>query len=366
MFKLKIIAPLPSIRKRTRLTKIVECLDSSVQVSFFGWQRNTSEEIDHESKIILKGGGYSSKKARLLYLLWFFKVFITALGFKKNDKVWALGFESAFPAVMASKIKGFQVIYDDADRFSSLFNFPNIIHKLLVKLEIYTSFNCIKHIIPGTERYEFSSPNFFILKNTPTSEDIKKAKKFVLDADVVSKLKKFNRVVYVNGWLGDGRGLKIIYEIAKKIPELGVLMAGRVDSKYAEKMIAFDNVVYLGEKPQYEALAYYQLCDFVFTYYDPSIPINRMAEANKWGDALQFSVPVIVNSEVITANYLREANGAISVPYHDIDGLLENLSFAMFNEEFYGDLRSNIILLKDSYSSFDSQLSKLFNNFERD
>ncbi|ARN70862.1 hypothetical protein BST91_03965 [Nonlabens tegetincola] len=38
--------------------------------------------------------------------------------------VWALGFESAFPLLLASKIKGFKLYFDDADRFSMLFNFP--------------------------------------------------------------------------------------------------------------------------------------------------------------------------------------------------------------------------------------------------
>ena len=63
---LNIIAPLPSIKKRTRLTKIVECLDSSFQVSFFGWKRDDAEIIEDNSNIILNGGGYSSRKARLM------------------------------------------------------------------------------------------------------------------------------------------------------------------------------------------------------------------------------------------------------------------------------------------------------------
>ncbi|MDM1772053.1 glycosyltransferase family protein [Acinetobacter indicus] len=361
MFKLKIIAPLPSITKRTRLTKIVECLDSSVQVSFFGWKRDDAEIIDDNSNIILNGGGYSSRKARLMYLLWFIKVFFVALKFNKFDKVWALGFESAFPCVLASKIKGFQVIYDDADRFSSLFNFPSFIHKILVKLEVYTSLNCFKHIIPGVERYEFDSPNFFILKNTPTSEDILKAKSLTLDPKIVDKLKQFKKVIYVNGWLGEGRGLKIIYEVAKKMPQIGILMAGRIDSKYAQEMLDFENVIYIGEVPQYEALAYYQVCDFIFTYYDPIVPINRMAEANKWGDALQFAVPVIVNKEVITAEYLR--NSSISVPYNNVDDLINEIINHINDEKKYVSLVESIVNLEKKFPTFDKQVTEIFSYF---
>lgn len=361
---LKIVAPLPSISKRTRLTKIRECGIQFSQIDFFGWQRSDNEILDEDGFIILKGGGYSSKKARMMYLIWMLKVFYTALFFKKNDIVWALGFETAFPAILASKLKGFKVVYDDADRFSSLFNFPNFVKKILISLEKYSSKNCFKHIIPGEERYEFSSDNFFILKNTPTSEDIEKAENHILDHTLLSQLESFASVIYVNGWLGDGRGLKIINHIASNIPQIGFLLAGRIDSKFASEMLEYQNVIYLGELPQYKALAYYKVSDFVFTYYDPIVPINKMAEANKWGDALQFSVPVIVNSEVITADYLRKSNSCISVAYNDIDGLEMELISHLNNPEKYQTMKSSIKLLQQKFPTFDTQLEKLFKTLE--
>lgn len=361
---LKIIAPLPSISKRTRLQKITECGSHFSRIDFFGWQRLNDEALDSNSQIILKGGGYSSKKARLMYLFWILKVFFLALGFKKDNIVWALGFESAFPCVLASKIKGFKVVYDDADRFSSLFNFPDFIKKILIKLEVYTSFNSFRHIIPGVERYEFKSPKFFILKNTPTNEDIVKAEKFELDQKVKDSLNPFPLIIYINGWLGEGRGLRIIHKVAKELPEIGFLLAGRVDSKYAEQMLKFNNVIYLGELAQYKALAYYKLCHFVFTYYDPKVPINRLAEANKWGDALQYSTPVIVNSEVITAQYLRDANAAISTNYENIHDLIEQLKVVGNSSEKYQELVNSIKLLQKKFPTFDLQLKKLFLEME--
>lgn len=361
---LKIVAPLPSISKRTRLTKIRECGSHFTKIEFFGWQRADDEVLEKDDCIILKGGGYSSKKARMMYMIWMLKVFYTALFFKKNDIVWALGFETAFPAILASKFKGFKVVYDDADRFSSLFNFPNFVKNILICLERYSSKNCFKHIIPGVERYEFSSNNFFILKNTPTSEDIEKARGLILDPKVLTKLENFSLVIYVNGWLGDGRGLKIINQISRKLPQIGFLLAGRIDSKFANEMLGFDNVVYLGELPQFQALAYYNVSDFVFTYYDPIVPINKMAEANKWGDALQFSVPVIVNSEVITADYLRESGSCISVAYNDIDGLEKALISLLDNFENYQNMKHSIKHLQERFPTFDIQLKKIFKTLE--
>lgn len=366
MLTLKIVAPLPAISKRTRLTKIVECASDIQEVNFYGWQRLKSEIPDPEGKIILKGGGYSSKKARLMYILWIIKVFFLCISFKKDDVVWALGFESAFPAILAAKIKGFRVIYDDADRFSSLFNFPSLLKKILIKLEIYSSHNAFRHIIPGNERYEFESPNFFILKNTPTAADVLKAKKFALDELVQNKLNEYKITIYVNGWLGDGRGLKVIHDVAKQLPSVAFLLAGRVDSKYAESMLKFKNVIYLGEVPQYQALAYYKLASFVFTYYDPKIPINRMAEANKWGDALQFGTPIIVNSEVVTAQYLRDANSALSVSYDDVNTLISSLNSMLSDPKEYLRLRESIQDLQSKFPAFDYQLINLFKSLEQE
>lgn len=360
---LKILAPLSATSKRTRLEKIVECTKDSINTKFYGWQREKSEIIDSESKIILKGGGYSSKRSKLMYPIWSLKVFFLSLSFQRSDLVWALGLETAFPAVVASKIRGFKVIYDDADRFSSLFNFNNELKKILVKIEIYTSNHAFKHVIPGLERYDFNSPNFFVLKNTPTGEDVLKAKAFKLNKEVVDKLDKFNLVIYVNGWLGEGRGMKAIHHVAKSLPNHVFLLAGRIDSKYAKEMQDFNNVIYLGELPQYEALAYYTVSNFVFTYYDPKIPINRMAEANKWGDSLQFNVPVIVNSEVETAKYLLEAGAAISVEYEDVESLIHQLEHLSKNSEEYQKLVISMSKIQTIFPSFDLQVKSLFENF---
>lgn len=364
MKTLKIIAPLPSISKRTRLTKIVENLHSFEKVSFYGWKRQNDEYTDPNSKIILKGGGYSSKKARLMYALWSSKVFINSLSFEKDTLVWALGLESAFPAILASKVKGFKVIYDDADRFSSLFNFPSFVQDYLIKLEKFSSKNSHRHIIPGLERYEFSSSKFFILKNTPTTEDVRKALDFVLDNKLIEKLGNFDSVIYVNGWLGEGRGMRIIHDVAKRLPNKAFLLAGRIDSTYAEAMVDLENVIYLGELPQYQALAYYRKAHFIFTYYDPAIPINKKAEANKWGDALQFSVPIIVNSEVITAGYLRDSGCAISYDYEDVESLVNSLKELIPASLNYKALVSSIKKMQEKFEPFDQQLLLLFNDME--
>ncbi|MEZ9922309.1 hypothetical protein AB4342_19555, partial [Vibrio breoganii] len=111
--------------------------------------------------------------------------------------VWALGFESAFPALIASKIKGFKIIFDDADRFSMLFNFPKRIARILESLEKYTSYNVACHVVPGTSRYDFHSESMFTLKNLPSKNVIEESK--AIYSKSLTEWPDAKIVIYVNG-----------------------------------------------------------------------------------------------------------------------------------------------------------------------
>ena len=137
---MKVIAALPCAKKRIRLKKLIEYKNSQQEkVYFYGWNReNDIDKLDedlYQRDFLLTGGGFVNNKARLMYFLWFFVVFKKCLSFKRKETVWAMGFESAFPAIIASKIKGFKVIFDDADRFSYLFSKQNFITSGLKYLE---------------------------------------------------------------------------------------------------------------------------------------------------------------------------------------------------------------------------------------
>ena len=134
--EVKIFAPLPCVSKRTRLSKISRLLmDKGCNIQFYGWQRTASEGGNkissnlYTKKIILKGGGYSTKIARILYIIWMVKVFYYSLFIKKSSILWALGFESSFPAIVVSKLKKFRVFYDDADRISMIFSVSQSLKK---------------------------------------------------------------------------------------------------------------------------------------------------------------------------------------------------------------------------------------------
>jgi hypothetical protein len=78
---------------------------------------------------------------------------------------------------------------------------------------------------------------------------------------------------------------------------------------------------YLGLLKSEEALAHYSRAHLVFSYYDPSYAIDRLASSGKWAECVLSGVPFIVNTEVETANRFRLEGACFSTPYHDVDGL---------------------------------------------
>jgi len=361
------LAPVSALSNRLRLFKICNFVyhNYNTQIKHLGWQRIEGEEKEKleyiiEKKIILKGGGYGNSAIRYLYFVWIFKSFFNCLSFKKNDLVWALGFESAFPAVIAAKFKGYKVIFDDADRFSKLINFPKPIKKVIEKLEAYTSQRSYKHVIPGIERYDFKSDKFYILKNMPSAIEIEKAKAFYNE----SKFIKAGLVININGWLGKGRGMRAALIICEALQNenIAFILSGKLDCEDAHKLVKFSNVQYLGKVSNAEALSSYYASDFVFTYYDPAFEINTLAESNKWGDAIKTGIGIIVNDEVKTANYLRESEACISFGYNDHNSLINKLKHLLSSKDEVEMYKERVKALSSKYAFFETELNTLISS----
>ncbi len=359
------IAPLSALSRRTRLYKVALYLNKKgvKNIKHVGWERLEGEakefafDFEIEKEIIQKGGGYGGSEVKKLYFLWMLRLFFLSFRIKKDSVVWALGFESTFPLLIASKLKGYRVYFDDADRFSMLFNFPKPVKKLLQFFEKITSRNVYKHIIPVQERYDFLSNKFYILRNMPSESEILKAK----DLSKTKKWIKASIVININGWLGAGRGMKTALDLCDILEgkDIGFILAGKLDCQEAKDLASKENVQYLGEVSNADALASYFASDFVFTYYDPSSVINTLAASNKWGDAIKTGIGVIVNNEVMTANYLVNANVAISYPYHNSKYLSKTISDYISGLLDIKLIKENSRKISNEFGYFENQLEML-------
>ena len=364
--KVIIVAPLSSISKRLRLFKITKFLYKRGVRNFehIAWERQDGECVEDgldfslQKTIILRGGGYGNNMVRFMYLFWMIKVFFVSFKIKKEDIVWALGFESTFPLLLASKINGFKLYFDDADRFSMTFRAPFSINRLIEKLEIITSKNVFKHLIPVRERYNFESDKFHLLQNTPSKSEVSTALELYKQKQwLTNKI-----IININGWLGESRGMGValqLYDILEN-EDVGFILAGKLDCEAAVLLSKKEKVQYLGVVSNAEAIASYFASDFVFTFYDPQIAINQLAASNKWGDAIFTNTGIIVNSEVKTAKFFIESGTAVSYPYSDIESFANDISCYCKNSNKISDLKLKINQLKLNVLYFEDQLSLIF------
>lgn len=338
MKKVVIIAPVTSITGRTRLNKIYRILSNSkYEVSFWGWRRSKQDydkdgDIGVKRKYLITGGGYNGYKNKFLYIIWLAKVFINILVAKdkKNTIFHCLGFETSFGAYLAKAFIPVNFVYDDADRFSMLFEKR---FKVVEKLEQKVSKASIGHIVPTRARYpDFSDFTKFVeIRNEPDKAIIDKAinsdwKDVLEESNCDFEIENEDVMIYANGWLSNARGIGVLLDVARKlnndkIYNIKFLLAGKADVNIPDDL---RNVKYVGTLSYEQSLALYLRADYVFTYYSPDSRINRFAESNKWGDAEVFGVPLIINSELKTAEkYYCQPN--IVSEYNDTDKLYREL-----------------------------------------
>ncbi|MCX2758277.1 hypothetical protein OQJ65_08595 [Vibrio sp. Sgm 22] len=358
--KINIIAPVPSLSRRTRLYKLAQnLLGNNLKLSHFYWSRSVNDSredfLESIDKIEGLNGGGSKVAIRMKYFIWMLNVFIHAIRLPNKSVVWALGFESAFPCVIASIVKKHRVVYDDADRFSMLFPFPKMIRKILERLELYTSNKCLVHVVPTPDRYSSKFTNIFVLPNVPSDREI-------IESYGLAKNRSrpdASVVVYYNGWIGENRGLTNLVRLRKELSpsELHIIVAGRVDGDLAKSFIDMDGVNYIGEVSQKECLSYYYLSDYIYTYYDPSLEINRYAMSNKWGDALFTNTAIIVNNEVEYSDVLIESGLGVSFDYHDFDALKKFILFGSFKVD------GNLVKNHKNWQTYDAYIDKLIMNY---
>lgn len=354
------------MRKRTRLAKVGRYLeDRGIGVRFLGWERHRGElarlawdgDLIQE-RAILRGGGYATRAARLMYPLWMAMVLFRCLALAKGTVVWCLGWETAFPARIAGAVRGLTIVFDDADRFSMLIRLPGPLQWALVRLEQWTSRRCTLHLVPGWSRYEWRHTSMKLLRNSPLRADYEYARSVAQHrADEAIKL-------YVNGWIAWDTGARIVLKALDILKERDVAcrltVAGRVASNDGEALILRPEADFKGELPQRKALELYRTCDLALTLYDPSVPINRHAESNKWGDCVFLETPFVVNSEVETAAKFVSAYAALSFPYNEPAALADIVESVAKDPLILDRVRENLRSFQAEYQSFENQLDAIF------
>jgi hypothetical protein len=342
--ELVIIAPLGEPHRRPRIEKVMGIASGmNLALRFWGWRREADERAKiadlKEDRPLMSGGGRRSGLTRLMYPLWTLRVLLALLR-ERPDRVYCMGFETAVAAYIASKIYRLEYLFDDADRLLLLFRLPGPIRSVIEGVEKRVSRRAVSHMVPGFGRYPYRSPTMTVVRNMPARDQVTRA----WALSVVRP--EGGLIVYANGWIDPSRGSRFLAKAAARLAVMGsdirFVIAARTQTD-ADDLMSLPNVIDLGALPQTEALAWCRAVDLVATFYDPTVPINRWAEPNKWGDCVTMRTPFVVNSEVRTASEFTDVGAAFATPFDDADALIEMLI----------GLEANPLILKESCEALD-------------
>lgn len=352
-----VVAPAKGPEERVRLRKLVQLLQSlGHPVEFWGWERGGEQTEPHPDltlRILHRGGGYGGKAMLIHYPRWMAKLWWNFL-FKTNGRpLYCLSFDTAVSAAFAFRRR---FLFDEADNFSMLSNWPGWMRKLFELCENIAAKRAKIHLLPSKFRTKQVRANDRFLPNMPTRDAVEQAKQMAAERGYAPGPVL---TVLVTGRLVKDRGVGEILAAYRKLgPEtVHLLIAGRTFAEEAEELVKEPGVEYLGVVTNEEALALNYRAHLTLTYYDPAIEINRVAEPNKWGDCIVTNTPFIVNSEVVTAKEYIDAGACFAVPYNNVDALAALLRRLADNRQELAEVKAR--LANFSASAWDDGMRKI-------
>ena len=346
-----------------RIKKLSEYFrEKGVYLEFIGWNRTKGEIPPNPTfdKIITlqSGGGFGTKFLPVLYIIYIFRLFVFLL-FKKNLKsyiIYATNFETAVSVWAASKIRAITYVYDIFDECAISNNFPGFITAFIRKTDAKVRKSSEFYIHVDDNRLsDIDSDNHIIVYNSPV--DVKRS----------NDVPDYENSFAVTGWLNNTRGLQSIYKFAKNNASIKFIVAGEFNQKeYEELFLSLPNVDYHHFMPQQELFKLICNCRGIFSLYDNSIPINRLAASNKLYDAMMLSIPVIVNKELVAAEFVRRHSIGYIVSYN-YDKSWDSLSnFNKANAESLGANGRKLYLSRYEFNvMLDKELWPKLQNIEK-
>ena len=305
---------------QSKLKRVLE--DIKIDFELWCWDRHKKPAVPKQESyvsVLLRGGGEANCFLVFWYPIWMAKVLISTVFSSSNVIYFCINLDTALPVALSSSISRGQYIFANMDNLSRRYRWPSVLRSAIGFIEKLVAKRAIRHLLPGVCRWETEADNIRIIPNSPHSWIFSKAKE-------ISMKRSYNRrkhlTVYVNGWLTSTRGLAMILKaLSTPVNLVKVIVAGKINCKEAEELIALPNVEYYSQVSPEEAMALYYKSHLVCTFYDPSININLFAQPNKWYDCIVTNTPFVVNSEVITAHPYISAGACFTVHYDDWRGL---------------------------------------------
>lgn len=308
--------------------------EGAYEVTFLGWDRQRTEEKTFERNgiqfhMIQRGWGYANRWLAIALPLWVLVAFWHLL-FRRPDVVMACDFDCGFPAALARVFTRTPLIYIIRDTFSMRPFTPNVLRGPIEWLDRRVIASADRIVVPDENRIQKDYPNqenFVVVYNSCPDkwDEVPESQREASQDDFT---------VLASGYLRENRGIGLLMAVARRRPEMKFLMAGYLfDEAIRKDVEELNNVTLLDRVPYHEALTLPFRANAVYTFYDPSSEINRLAASNKWFDSMMAGRPIVVNEELVKSAWVEENDIGYLCPYNDVDALEACLAGIQSNPE---------------------------------
>ncbi len=225
-------------------------------IAFVGWDREKKmPKVRTEGKVVYKlifrGWNYGGKNLLFALPLWSIRLFFHLL-FQKPDMIFAIDLDCAFSACLANcfRLRRIPIIYDIRDTYAIRPTVPWCLRKPVQMVDNWVMKRVEKIIVPDETRilddFKFKD-KFTVIYNC--CRDV---------SDSVSPERKDRSgkpfSILATGYLMKYRGIELLLQAARHLPEMRILMAGHIIESDVQKMVdAHRQVQFLGRVPLLDA-----------------------------------------------------------------------------------------------------------------
>jgi len=235
------------------------------------------------------------------------------------DIIHAVDFDTVVPALWFRRFHRTPVVFDIYDFFSAKSRrMPAVLKPLVTKWEQACARRADAVIIVDEAR------KYLLGKTLP--ETLVVAENCAYDGVDPSwrKPESGPLTIFYAGLIARHRGLEKLVKVTGEVEGVHVIIAGSIKEESFRAL--FDDaphVEYIGPISHADVIERTFHADAVYSYYDPHLEINRLANSTKMFEAFMCGTAVLANSEPASAAIVREQRCGFALPYDDDQGLRE-------------------------------------------
>lgn len=306
-------------RGAVHLNKLLPALERmGVDLGYAGWDRGRKLPKRYVDggipfRMLLRGWGYANSRLAVGIPLWSVRALLHLL-VQRVDLVIAVDFESGLPMAIVNRITGAPFVYNVRDNYAMRSWVPRRARPVVERLDAWVMARAATVIVPDESR----------IPPAATGADFTVIHNCALDVDLPPR-EDSTFTIYAMGYLRESRGVGLLLEAARRLPDIRVLAAGPCpEPALLEAFAEAPNVDYRGELPVVEALRLCGHADVIFTFYSPEAEINVRAISNKWSDAMMAAKPILLNREVLKSGWVVGEDIGYVCDY-DVDDLVRTV-----------------------------------------